>query len=154
MNIIRVHHRSRKRILIANVLSMIVIGPIAFGIASLGKFQGPAMWIAIILFVANMGLFGWNTWIVARQNRDFVCLLTNDRLVCQSPDETVARSFDVAIIEIVRLTEADQTEGRPRFSIHTQTGELLTLTDNFGNPAWSFFEELRKMLPSIPVEKG
>ena len=76
MNIIRVHHRSRKRILIANVLSMIVIGPIAFGIASLGQFQGPAMWIAIILFVANMGLFGWNTWIVARKTASLSLSLT------------------------------------------------------------------------------
>lgn len=154
MIIIRVHHRSRKRILIANVLSMIVIGPFAFGIASLWQFQGPAIWIAIILFLANMGLFGWNTWTVARQSRDFVCLLTNERLVCQSPDESMARSFDVAIAEIVKLTEADQMEGGPRFSIQTQTGELVTLTNNFGNPSWSFFEELRKMLPSIPVERS
>ena len=154
MNIIRVHHRSRKRILIANVLSMIVIGPFAYGIAFLGNFQGPAMWLAIILFVANMGLFAWNTWTVARQNRDFVCLLTNERLVCQSPDETLARSFDVPINEIVKLSEADQMEGGPRYSIHTQAGESVTLTYNFGNPAWSFFEELRKMLPSLPVEES
>lgn len=154
MNIIRVWHRSRKRILIANVLSMIVIGPFAFGIASLWQFQGPAMWIASILFVANMGLFGWNTWTVARQNRDFVCLLTNERLVCQSPDESLARSFDVPVNEIVKLTEADQGEGGPRFSIQTKTGESVTLTYNFGNPAKSFFKEVRKMLPSIPVEKS
>ena len=115
MNIIRVHHRSRKRILPATVLSMIVIGPFAFGIASLGQFQGPAMWIAITLFVAVIGLFGWNTSTVARQNRDFVCLLTNERSVCQSPDESMARSFDVPIIEIVKLTEANQMEGGPRF---------------------------------------
>jgi hypothetical protein len=153
MNIILVHHRSRKRILIANVLSMIVIGPFAFGIASLRQFQGPAMWIATLLFVANMGLFGWNTWTVARQKRDFVCLLSDERLICQSPDETMARSFDVPIIDIVKLTEADQSEGGPRFSIHTESGEPVTLTYNFGNPAWSFFEELRRMLPSIPFEK-
>lgn len=55
MNIVRVYHRSRRRILIVNVLSMLVFGPIAYGIASLGQFQGPAVWIAIILFVANMG---------------------------------------------------------------------------------------------------
>jgi hypothetical protein len=154
MNMIRVHHRSRKRILIANVLSMIVIGPFAFGIASLGQFQGPAMWIAIILFVANMTLFGWNTWTVARQNRDFVCLLTNERLVCQSPDESMARSFDVPIHEIVKLTEDHQMEGWSGFSIHIQSGESVTLTHNFGNPARYFFEELRKMRPSIPVEKS
>jgi hypothetical protein len=154
MNIICVHHRSRKRMLIANVLSMLVIGPFAYAIALLGQFQGPAMWVAIILFVSNMGLFAWNTWTVARQNRDFVCLLTNERLVCQSPDESLARSFDVPIIEIVKLAEADQMEGGPRYSIHTQAGDSVTLTYNFGNPARSIFEELRRMLPSIPVEKS
>lgn len=140
--------------LIANVLSMLVIGPFAYAIALLGQFQGPAMWVAIILFVSNMGLFAWNTWTVARQNRDFVCLLTNERLVCQSPDESLARSFDVPIIEIVKLAEADQMEGGPRYSIHTQAGDSVTLTYNFGNPARSIFEELRRMLPSIPVEKS
>lgn len=140
--------------LIANVLSMLVIGPFAYAIALLGQFQGPAMWVAIILFVSNMGLFAWNTWTVARQNRDFVCLLTNERLVCQSPDESLARSFDVPIIEIVKLAEADEMEGGPRYSIHTQAGDSVTLTYNFGNPARSIFEELRRMLPSIPVEKS
>lgn len=154
MNIVRVYHRSRRRILIVNVLSMLVFGPIAYGIASLGQFQGPAVWIAIILFVANMGLFGWNTWTVARQQRDFVCLLTSERLVCQSPDESLARSFDVPINQIVKLIEADQTEGAPRLSIHTNSGDAVTLTNNFGNPSKSFFEEIRKMLPSIPVEKS
>jgi len=133
---------------------MIVIGPFAFGIASLWHFQGPFMWISSILFAANMGLFGWNTWTVAQQNRDFVCLLTNEGFVCQSPDESMASSFDVLIIEIVKLTEVDQMEGGPRYSIHTQTGESATLTYNFGNPAPSFSEELRKMLPTIPFEKG
>jgi hypothetical protein len=154
MNIISVHHRSRKRILIANGLSMIVIGPFAFGIASLSHFQGPTMWIASFLFVANMGLFGWNTWNVVRHNRDFVCLLTNERLVCQSPDESLACSFDIPITEIVKLSEIDQSEGGPRFSIHTQSGHAFTLTYNFGNPASVFFEELRKILPAIPVEKS
>jgi hypothetical protein len=154
MNVIRVHHRSRKRILIANVLSMIVMGPFAYGIAFLGQFQGPSMWVAVILFASNMGLFGWNTWTVARQNRDFVCLLTNERLVCQSPDESLARSFDVPFVEIVKLAEADQTEGGPRFSLHTQDGDSVTLTYNFGNPARSIFEDLRRMLPSVPVEKS
>lgn len=154
MNVIRVHHRSRKRILIADVLTMIVIGPLAYGIASLGQFQGPAMWIAVILFVSNIGLFSWNTWSVARQHRDFVCLLTNERLVCQSPNESLAVSFDVLIIEFEKLIESDQTDGGPRFSIQTQSGKSMTLTRNFGNPARAFFEELRKMLPSIPVEKN
>ncbi len=154
MKIVRVHHRSRKRILIANVLSMVVIGPFAYGIASLGEFQGPALWIATILFVANMGLFGWNTWTVARQNRDFVCLLTDERFSCQSPDESMARSFDIPINEILKLTEADQTERGAGYSLHLQSGESIPLTHNFGNPARSFFEELRKMLPFIPIEKS
>jgi hypothetical protein len=133
---------------------MIVIGPFVFGIASLWNFQGPPMWIACILFVVNMGFFGWTTWNVARQRSDFVCLLTNERLVCQSPDESLARSFDVLITDIVKLTEVDQTEGGPRYSIHTQAGESFTLTYNFGNPAWFFFEELQKMLPSVTIEKS
>lgn len=154
MNIIRIHHRSRKRVLIANVLSMIVIGPFVFGIASLWNFQGPAMWIACILFVANMAFFGWNTWNVARQSRDFVCLLTDDRFVCQSPDESMARSFEVPVTEIAKLTVAVQSEGADRYSIHTQGGEAIRLTHNFGNPSWAFFEDLQRMLPSIPAEKS
>lgn len=112
------------------------------------------MWIVSFLFVANMGFFGWNTLTVARQDRDFVCLLTSERLVCQSPDESLARSFDIPITEIVKLAEVDQMEGGPRFLIHTLSGNSVTLTYTFGNPAWSFFEELKKMLPLIPVEKS
>jgi hypothetical protein len=112
------------------------------------------MWIACILVLVNMGFFGWNTWNVARQHSDFVCLLTSERLACQSPDESMARSFDIQISEIVKLTETDQMEGGPRYSIHTATGEMVTLTYNFGNPAWEFFEGLQQMLPSIPIEKG
>lgn len=154
MEILRLHHRSRKRILITNILSMIVIGPFIFGIASFWNFQGPVMWLACFLFVANMILFGWNTWTVARQKRDFVCLLTNERIVCQSPDESMARSFDIPIAEIVKLFEAEQMEGGPRYSIQTQSGETVSLTYNFGNPAWMFYEELRRTHPSIPVEKS
>lgn len=154
MNIVRIHHRSRKRILTANALSMILFGPIAYGIAALAEFQGPGMWLAMILFVANITLFGWNTWTVARQNRDFVCLLTNQHLVCQSPDEALARSFDVQISEIAKLTVSDQTESRPSYSIHTQDGNFVTLTHNFGNPAKAFFAELRKMLPSVAVDEN
>jgi len=154
MNIIRLHHRSRRRILVANVLSMIVIGPFVFGIASLWNFQGFPMWLATILFVVNMAFFGWNTWNVAHQSRDFVCLLTDERLVCQSPDESLARTFDVRLTEIIGLSEVDQMEGGPRYSIHTDSGETFTLTYNFGNPAWSFFEGLREICPGIPVEKS
>lgn len=154
MNIIRIHHRSRRRILVANVVSMIVIGPFLFGIASLWNFQGFPMWLASLLFVVNMAFFGANTWTVAHQSRDFVCLLTDERLVCQSPDESLARTFDVPLAEISRLTEVDQTEGGPRYSIHTNSGETFPLTYNFGNPAWSFFEGLREVCPTIPVEKS
>jgi hypothetical protein len=154
MNIIRVHHRSRKRIMIANVLTMMVIGPFAFGIASLWNFQGPAMWIACILFIANMALFAWTTWNVARQRRDFVCLLTADRVTCQSPDEALAPSFDISLREIAKLEEADQSDGRPRCTILTRSGETATLTYNFGNPASLFFKDIQRLQPSIQVEKS
>lgn len=153
MNIIRIHHRSRKRILIANVLSMIVIGPFVLGIASLWNFQGPPTWIACVLFVANMAFFAWNTWNVARQSRDFVCLLTDEKIVCQSPDESMARSFDIPIKEIEKLVQKEQMEGGPKYSILTRDGGSFTLTYNFGNPAWVFFEEVQRLLPSIRVEK-
>lgn len=153
MNILKVHHRSRKRILITNVLSMIVIGPFVFGLASLWNFQGLAMWISCLVFVANILFFGMNTWSVAKQRRDFVCLLADDRFVCQSPDESMAGSFDLALSDIAKLCEKEQMEGANRYSIHTQTGEVVTLSSNFGNPAWSFFEELRRLLPAVPFEK-
>jgi hypothetical protein len=153
MKIIRVHHQSRKRILIFNLLSMIVIGPFLFGIASIWQFQGPPMWIACVLFVANMFVFGLTTWNVLRNRRDFICLLTDERIVCQSPDETSARSFDIPLCEIVRLVEKERLEGGPTYSVITRDGASTDLAYGFGNPAWAFFDDLIRLLPSVPAER-
>ena len=149
---ILIHQRSRRRILITNVISVLAMFPFLYVMAAAFEFRGPPMWICIGLLVFNLIMYAHSTYKVWMQPNDFRCSLHVDRICCECPDATMGSTFDLPFTELREIREEPRMEGGPKYVLVSTDGVEYWLTEYFGNPAWRFVREIRKLCPKLIVD--
>lgn len=142
-NTILTHRRSRKRILTTNAISVVVMLPFLYWLASAFEFRGEPLWICIGLLVLNLAMSGYSSWKVWNQPHDFWCTLSADRISCHCPVKIMGATFDLSLEQIREIREESTTGGGPKYVLVSVDGAEYWLTTNFGNPAWRFVNEVR-----------
>lgn len=146
-NAILTHRRSRTRVLVANLATMVLMGFFLYFLASIFEFRGPPLWICVGLLAFNLAMFGHSTWKVYNQTHDFVCTLHRDRISCQCPDDTMGATFDLPLSQVREIRRESGMEGSSKYVLVMDDGKEYWLTGNFGNPAAALARELRKICP-------
>ncbi|WP_415896933.1 hypothetical protein ACMXYX_14425 [Neptuniibacter sp. QD72_48] len=83
----------------------------------------------------------------------FRCTLTTKRFLCQVPISALfGKSFDISLDELSKLERKYDSDGSlDAYLLHLTTGEMIEVTTNFGNPAESFFKDIKLLKPNIAL---
>lgn len=83
-----------------------------------------------------------------RRNETFVCILDDEFIECVCPVKTRGDSFRLKLEELVRIEQQIDGE-RHRWYLHDRQGNRHWLTDAYCNPADTFVEVIRRLVPHV-----
>lgn len=145
MQTIRTHHRSRRRIILADFASLLGCWLVAFVVVSVSQYDTMTTWICSMLAIACTFFYAWAIVVACRHRTDFELILTTSKICCHSPDQRLCPDFDVELKNITKvITDADGWT-----NLVTSTGEeiKLSLARNFGAPVKLFAQDIASQLP-------
>lgn len=87
-------------------------------------------------------------WMNYRANDYFECVVTLTRIRCTSPVSGFGNSFDLPILQIVRIERENSGESY-RYYLHDAEGNRYWLTGNYGNPVRWILDTLLEVNPNI-----
>ncbi|HBE67742.1 MAG TPA: hypothetical protein DDW52_06290 [Planctomycetaceae bacterium] len=125
--------------------------PFLYMLAAMFDFRGPPFWICVAVFTSNLIMYPLASYAVWNQSGDFNCLLTNDRIFCECPDNTMGASFDLPLNHLLEIREDFRMQGGPQYFLVCKNGAEYPLSNNFGNPAWKFVEAIQEICPSVRI---
>lgn len=132
--------------LLSIVANIFVAGILLGAGSAVWKLSINHWWTLSILVLGGLAVAiqTYALWQVHRQDGDFCCILSEDRIRCECPVASLGTSFDIALTEII---DVEDDEGR--CVITTRDGKRLWLTRAFGNPAFEFYEALKRHLQNL-----
>lgn len=145
MQTIRTHHRSKRRIILADFASLLGCWLVAFAVVSASQYDNATTWICSVLAIVCTIFYAWAIVVSCRHRTDFELVLTTSKICCHSPDQRLCPDFDVELKDITKvITDADG-----RMNLVTSTGEeiKLSLARNFGAPVKRFAQDIASLLP-------
>lgn len=147
MQTIRSHRRSRRRIVLADVASMLGCWLIAFLVVSASRYDALATFICGAIALACTVAYARGIYATCRHRTDFELVLTSSRIFCHSPDQRLCPDFDVALKDIDKVT----TDSDGWADLVTSTGSeiKLSLARNFGAPVRRFAQDIASQSPHV-----
>jgi|GEM_PF-3286239 hypothetical protein len=145
MQTIRTHHRSRRRIILTDFVSLLGCWLLAFVVVVASQYDNVTTWICSVLAIACTIFYAWTIIVACRHKTDFELVLTTSRISCHSPDQRICPNFDVELKDITEVI----TDSEGWSNLVTSTGEeiKLSLTRNFGAPVKLFAQDIASQLP-------
>lgn len=152
MKTVRIHRISRRRIVLADVASMLGCWLVACLVVSASRYDAFATLFCVAIAIACTILYAWRIYATCRNTTDFELVLTTTRIFCHSPDQQLCPDFDVELKDIVKVT----TDSDGWTNLVTTSGSeiKLSLAKNFGAPVRRFAQDIASYSPHINSEYG
>lgn len=152
MKTVRIHRISRRRIVLADVASMLGCWLVSFLVVSASRYDAFATLFCVAIAIACTILYAWRIYATCRNTTDFELVLTTTRIFCHSPDQQLCPDFDVELKDIVKVT----TDSDGWANLVTTSGSeiKLSLAKNFGAPVRRFAQDIASHSSHINSEYG
>lgn len=150
MQTIRIHRRSRSRIVLVDIAAMLGCWLLAFLVVSASRYDALATLICGAIAIACTVAYARGIYVTCRHRKDFELVLTTSRVFCHSPDQRLCPDFDVALKDIDKVT----TDSDGWADLVTSTGAeiKLSLARNFGAPVRRFAQDIASRNPHVSLE--
>lgn len=150
MHTIRIHRRSRRRIVITDVASTLGCWLVAFFVVSASRYDAFATLLCGALVIACTAFYGCGIYASCHNKTDFELVLTTTRIFCHSPNQRLCPDFDVELKDIDKVT----TDSDGWANLVTSTGAeiKLSLARHFGAPVRRFAQDIASQSPHVRLE--
>lgn len=147
MQAIRIHRRSRLRIILADIACMVACWLVALAVVYASDFNCLAAVFCTSIAIACSILYGRGIAVVCCNGIGFELLLTTTKIVCHSPDQRLCPDFDVELKDIDMLTT--DSDGWSNLVTCSGTEVRLSLARNFGAPVRRFANDIITQAPHL-----
>ena len=150
MQTIRIHRRSRRRIVITDVASLLGCWLVAFFVVTASRYDAFATLFCGTIAIVCTALYAWGIYTICHNRTDFELVLTTTRIFCHSPSQQLCPDFDVELQDIDKIT----TDSDGWANLVTSTGAeiKLSLARNFGAPVRGFAKDITSHSPHVRLE--
>lgn len=142
------HTRSWKSRVVYSAATLLFAYPLVAIIMHVLQWRTGAVLIGLLILVGNSILFGHEIYDAMARRRNFVCTITERRLICECPSAPTGYSFDIAIAEILEVVVDDDD-----VILKLQDGLEYRLTSNYGNPRGYFIKLILQANPAVRLER-
>jgi hypothetical protein len=150
MQPIRVHRRTRLRIIIYDIALTLGCWLVAYFVVSASSYDALAKAICSGLAFVCSALYVWDIFVACRSSASFELVLTTSCLTCRSPNQRLCPDFSVELIDIETVTS--DSDGGVKLMTSAGTQIDLSRAKNFGAPVKSFVEDIARLNPHIALE--
>ena len=152
MEPIRIHRRTKRRIIIYDIASMLGCWLIAYFVATASRYDTLVASFGGGLAFVCTALYVWDIFVACRSRAPFELVLTTSSLSCCSPNQRLCLDFNVELIEIERVTS--DSDGRVKLMTSAGKKIDLSLARNFGSPVKLFVNDIARLNPLIKLESA
>jgi hypothetical protein len=150
MQPIRIYRRTRLRIILYDIASMLGCCLIAYCVVTASRYDTLTTSFCVGLAFLVSALYAWDICVASRNKAPFELVLTTSNLICRSPNQRLCPDFNVELIDIERITS--DSDGRMKLKTSAGTQVDLSLARNFGAPVKLFVKDIARLNPHVVLE--
>ena len=142
------HTRSWQSRVVCSAATLLFAYPFVAVLMHIFQWRTDVVLFGLLILAGNSILFGHEIYDSVARRRNFLCTITEQRLICECPCEPAGYSFDINIAEILEVVVDDDD-----VVLKLQDGREYWLTSNYGNPRGYFITLIMQANPAIRLER-